>query len=150
MHIMYEQSSLLFKYLIIVMKEQMMLIAYIDIDKYLHERTSRKKDYWLMKNKKLLYVGFMLCILLLVITSCAPGDGTNTVDHPAGFFSGIWHGWIAPFTLVISLFNKDIGIYEINNVGFWYNFGYYMAIISGFGGLTLSRKKRRHKDHDDE
>ena len=103
-----------------------------------------------MKNKKLLLVGLMVIILLALLTSCAPGDGTNTAEHPAGFFSGIWHGWIAPVTLVISLFNKDIGIYEVNNVGFWYNLGYYMAIISGFGGLTLSRKKRKHRDQDDD
>ena len=103
-----------------------------------------------MKNKKLLLVGLMVMVLLALLTSCAPGDGTNTAAHPAGFFAGIWHGWIAPVTLVISLFNKDIGIYEVNNVGFWYNLGYYMAIISGFGGLTLSRKKRRHRDFDDD
>ena len=51
-------------------------------------------------------------------------------------------------TLVISLFNKNIGIYEVNNVGFWYNLGYYMAIISGFGGLAFSRKKRRSDRED--
>ena len=102
-----------------------------------------------MKNKKLILLGLMLIVLLAVISSCAPGDGANSAEHPAGFFSGIWHGWIAPVTLVISLFSKDITIYEVNNVGFWYNLGYYMAIISGFGGLALSRKKRRRKNQED-
>ncbi len=102
-----------------------------------------------MKNKKILLLGLMMLTLLLLMASCAPGDGANTVDKPAGFFSGVWHGWIAPVTLVISLFNKNIGIYEVNNVGFWYNFGYYMAVISGFGGLALSRKKHRHDDRQE-
>jgi len=102
-----------------------------------------------MKNKKILLLGLMMVILLMLITSCAPGDGANSAENPAGFFSGVWHGWIAPFTLVISLFNKNIGIYEVNNIGFWYNFGYYMAIISGFGGLALSRRKRKNDDRQE-
>ncbi|MBE0600365.1 MAG: hypothetical protein IH607_01150 [Firmicutes bacterium] len=102
-----------------------------------------------MKNKKLLLVALMMVILAALLTSCAPGDGANTAENPAGFFTGIWHGWIAPVTLIVSLFNKNIGIYEVNNVGFWYNLGYYMAIISGFGGLAFSRKKRRHKDMEE-
>lgn len=102
-----------------------------------------------MKRKKLLLLGLMLALLLVAVSSCAPGDGANTPEHPAGFLSGIWHGWIAPITLIISLFNKNIGIYEVNNIGFWYNLGYYMAIISGFGGLAFSRKKRRRRDSED-
>ncbi len=92
----------------------------------------------------------LMIILFGLLTSCAPGDGANTPENPAGLFLGIWHGWIAPVTLIVSIFNKNIGIYEINNVGFWYNLGYYMAIISGFGGLALSRKKRRRRDRVDE
>lgn len=34
-----------------------------------------------------------------------------------GFFTGIWHGWIAPVSLVLSLFG-DYQIYEANNTGF--------------------------------
>ncbi len=102
-----------------------------------------------MRTRKILLAALMLVILAALLSSCAPGDGANTADNPAGFFTGIWHGWIAPVTLVISLFNKNIGIYEVNNVGFWYNLGYYMAIISGFGGLALSRKKRRHSNPEE-
>jgi hypothetical protein len=109
---------------------------------------NNRKDGWHMKTKKILLV-LMMVLLLLLMTSCAPGDGTNSVEHPAGFFSGVWHGWIAPVTLIISLFNRNINIYEVHNVGFWYDLGYYMAIISGFGGLALSRKKCRHKDREE-
>ena len=102
-----------------------------------------------MKNKKILLIGLMMVVLMMLLTACAPGDGANSAEHPAGFFSGVWHGWIAPFTLVISLFNRNINIYEVYNVGFWYNFGYYMAIISGFGGLALSRKSRKGSDRNE-
>lgn len=84
----------------------------------------------------------LLVMALLLFTACAPGDSAATQAKPAGFFWGIWHGWIAPITLIISLFNKDTRIYEQLNTGWWYDFGYYMAIISGFGGLSLARRKR--------
>lgn len=96
-----------------------------------------------MKGKKLLLFCVLMILLMVVLSGCAPGDGANSAAKPAGFFSGIWHGWIAPVTLVISIFNRDIGIYEVYNTGFWYDLGYYMAVISGFGGLALSRKKKK-------
>lgn len=105
-----------------------------------------------MKNRKRVALGILIVLLLALLTACAPGDGANSQDNPAGFFSGIWHGWIAPVTLVISIFNKNISIYEVYNNGFWYDLGFYMAIISGFGGLALSRKKGKcgGKGHDSQ
>lgn len=92
----------------------------------------------------------LLILLLLVVATllvgCIPGDGRATPQQPAGFFWGIWHGWVAPIALIISLFNREIGIYETYNTGLGYDFGFYMAIVSGFGGLSLSRKRRKHRD----
>lgn len=98
-----------------------------------------------MKGKKVLLLGIMLVITMLLLSGCAPGDGPNSAVKPAGFLWGVWHGWIAPISLVWSVFNQNIGIYEVNNTGFWYDLGYYMAIISGFGGLTLFRKGKKSK-----
>lgn len=81
---------------------------------------------------------------LLSLTGCMPGDGTYSLVKPAGFFWGIWHGWIAPVSLIFSLFNDNIRVYEVYNTGWWYDFGFYMAVISGFGGLSLFRKKKSH------
>lgn len=86
----------------------------------------------------------MAALMLLVLTGCVPGDGTYTSANPAGFFWGIWHGWIAPISLIMGLFNRNVSIYETINTGWWYDFGFYMAIISGFGGLSLFRN--RHKN----
>jgi hypothetical protein len=44
-----------------------------------------------------------------------PGDGTYTDANTAGFFSGIWHGWIAPVKIVVGIFKRNIRIYEIMN-----------------------------------
>lgn len=93
-----------------------------------------------MKKNKILLC-FAILFVSLTITGCMPGDGTYTSSEPAGFFWGIWHGWIAPISLIMSFFDKNIRIYEIINTGWWYDFGFYIAIISGFGGLSLFRKK---------
>jgi len=77
----------------------------------------------------------------LVLAGCIPGDRTYTSSRPAGFFLGVWHGWIAPVSLIVGLFRKNIRVYEAVNTGWWYDFGFYIAIISGFGGLSLFRKK---------
>ena len=97
-----------------------------------------------MKNcnnkKTYLKIGIMFCFLLLTLTACTAGGRTH--DDPAGFFAGVWHGWIAPFVLLFSIFDDSLTIYETYNIGFWYNLGFYMAIISGFGSLSLFRKSK--------
>jgi hypothetical protein len=83
---------------------------------------------------------FILVLLLLVtLAACAPGPnhlkgtpgGKNSV---AGFWLGLWQGFIAPFLLVISLFRSDLNIYEVHNNGVWYNFGYLFGLMCFFGG----------------
>lgn len=85
---------------------------------------------------------FVLVILVSILfTACLPGTLFPSSRKPAGFFMGIWHGWIAPISLIVSIFRPGVRIYEPFNTGWWYDFGYYMAIISGFGGLSLARRK---------
>ena len=98
--------------------------------------------------KKYILLGLFLVISIFLLTGCIPGDGSYTSSHPAGFFSGIWHGWIAPVTLIIGIFKGNIRIYEVTNSGWWYDFGFYMAIISGFGGLSLVRRSRKNNSRD--
>lgn len=97
---------------------------------------------------KLKYVLLTLVLLTSVIslTGCVPGDGVNNDHHLAGFFWGIWHGWIAPISLIIGMFNHSIRIYEVNNNGWWYDLGFYIAVISGFGGISLTRNKKKSKE----
>lgn len=92
---------------------------------------------------KLVILALGFCSTALLLTGCMPGDGANSGSDLAGFFTGIWHGWIAPISLIRSIFDHRISIYETYNTGFFYNLGYYMAIISGFGGLALSRKHEK-------
>ena len=84
----------------------------------------------------------LLLSTMVVLTGCFPGGGHATPTEPAGFFTGIWHGWIAPISLIVGLFSDGIRVYEINNTGWWYDLGFYMAVISGFGGISLLRRKQ--------
>jgi hypothetical protein len=85
--------------------------------------------------------------LVVAVSGCFPSGDSHLLREPAGFLMGIWHGWIAPISLIFGLFDHSVRIYEVNNTGWWYDFGYYMAVISGFGGITLSRgRKKRQSD----
>ena len=83
----------------------------------------------------------MLVGVGLLITGCLPGDGRNTAADPAGFFWGVWHGWVAPISVIVGLFRDHIRVYEVANTGWWYDLGFYLAVISGFGGLSATRRR---------
>ncbi len=88
--------------------------------------------------KIILIISFV--VLTFLITGCFPTYSSEG-ESVSGFFKGVWHGWIAPISLIAEIFDSNIRIYEPNNTGWWYDFGFYIAIIAGFGGLALRRKK---------
>jgi len=90
----------------------------------------------------------LILLLLVSLTACAPGPnnlkGTpNEKNSVAGFWLGLWQGFIAPFVFVISLFKNGLNIYEVHNNGAWYNFGYLFGLACFFGG-SGNRARRRH------
>ncbi|MCK5130254.1 MAG: hypothetical protein KAQ68_10395 [Clostridiales bacterium] len=95
--------------------------------------------------KKLAIIIILIILVAFLLSSCIPGDGKHTTKKPANFMWGVWHGWIAPVSVVVGIFNSDIRVYEVNNTGWWYDFGFYIAIISGFGGLGLARRRKYKK-----
>jgi hypothetical protein len=91
-----------------------------------------------MKKLNIPYLLILFVLFTLVVTSCAPGNEKFTAEDPAGFWMGLWHGFIALITFIISLFNDNVAIYEINNSGNWYNFGFILGIAIFFGGGSKS------------
>lgn len=91
----------------------------------------------------------LVLLLLNMLAGCAPGvnhfKGTAN-DHNviAGFWLGLWQGFIAPIVFVVSLFRHNLNIYEVHNSGAWYNFGYLfgLACFFGGGGNKAARRKR--------
>lgn len=45
-----------------------------------------------------------------------------------GFFLGIWHGLLAPWSLITRWFISDIGMYSINNTGWFYDGGFLLGV----------------------
>lgn len=89
----------------------------------------------------------IVLLLLSVLAGCAPGlnqsKGTASERNVvAGFWLGVWHGFIAPFVFVASLFTSKLNIYEVHNNGAWYNFGYLFGLACIFGG---GRRRGRRK-----
>lgn len=98
---------------------------------------------------KALMLGFLtLLAVVLLAASCVPGPNSaeRTPDadgNVAGFFSGLWHGFIAPVTFIISVFSKSVRFYEVHNTGGWYNFGFVLGAGLFLSGGILGRKKKR-------
>jgi hypothetical protein len=82
-----------------------------------------------MKTKTL-----MIIITLIVVPSVAmaaaygfiqPGSISST--NPPGFFCGIWHGMIAPYSLIIKLFT-EVYMYAVPNKGWTYDLGFIIGL----------------------
>ncbi|MCP4675534.1 MAG: hypothetical protein GY854_08515 [Deltaproteobacteria bacterium] len=71
----------------------------------------------------------MLVLAAVFAFGCAAGDSRFTETDPAGFWHGLWHGFIIVITFVISLFSDQTTIYEVHNSGGWYNFGYILGVL---------------------
>ena len=89
----------------------------------------------------------LVLLVVTIVAGCAPGTnqlkGTASEhDGVAGFWLGLWHGFIAPFVFLVSLFKSNLGIYEVHNNGAWYNLGYLFGLACFFGG-TGNRTARR-------
>jgi hypothetical protein len=92
--------------------------------------------------------------LVMLLVSCAAGDAQFTQDNPAGFWYGLWHGIIAVISLIIHVFNESVVIYETNNTGGWYDFGFLFGVITVWGGSSHANcksaaKKKREKEWEE-
>lgn len=79
---------------------------------------------------------FFLILIVLVLSGCAQSQPVEQCINvePYGFFGGLWHGFIAPFSFVVSLFMDDVALYAVNNTGGWYDFGFVLGAGILFGG----------------
>lgn len=105
-------------------------------------------------------------ILLVMLAACAPGssvqvttpDSTMQLSAPgpnplinqpdvigrvARAGAGLWHGLIAPATLVLSFFNSDVRMYEVHNAGSEYDLGFFIGIAIVISILGLLIRMRR-------
>lgn len=102
----------------------------------------------------------LVALVVIILTACAPGTdievntpettlelrapGPNPqLNEPdesgrvAGAVQGLWHGVIAPVTLIGSFFNENTQMYEVHNNGNEYNLGFLVGVALVFLLLGL-------------
>ena len=114
---------------------------------------------------KKLFVLVVSMVLLVTLAGCGPDTNieVNTPDasiqlntpgvnplanepaengRVAGVVQGLWHGIIAPVTLIMSFFNENVQMYEVHNDGKEYNLGYLLGVAIVFLILGFSGRRR--------
>lgn len=92
-------------------------------------------------------LALLVLVGTLLVGACAAGanpevDMTGPDGDIAGFWSGLWQGFIAPITFFISLFTDNVNIYEVHNSGNWYDFGFVIGAGLLLSGGVFGRKRR--------
>jgi len=100
------------------------------------------------KKRSKAYLVLALGLVALTLTACFPGENPVVRTPPpggsmAGFLLGLWHGFVAPFTFVISLFTDAVNVYEVHNNGNWYDFGFVLGAGILFCGSGAGARGRR-------
>ncbi len=82
-------------------------------------------------------------LIILLLSGCADVEEIQKCvsKDPYGFWSGLWHGIIAPISFIGSLFDDDIAMYAVNNNGGWYDFGFVLGAGILFGGGSKASKR---------
>ncbi len=97
-----------------------------------------KKNYSKVLHLSLIAISIVLfsaCSNKEVITDCLHGQ-------TFGFWSGLWHGIIAPIDLIVMFFRDDVTVYAQNNDGMWYATGFLIG-SGGWGMLGSLFQKRK-------
>jgi len=84
--------------------------------------------------------------LVFLLSACASqiDAGVTQEAGTPGFWWGLWHGFIFPWAWIGSLFNPEIAVYAVPNIGGWYDFGFFLGItVLGGGSFFGSKRSRR-------
>lgn len=78
-------------------------------------------------------IGLILLLFLVIIylSGYEPSVHIDFVKRSGipGFWSGLWHGFILPFTFVWRLFDANTEIYSAVNKGIAYDFGFLLGVL---------------------
>jgi len=92
-------------------------------------------------------------VLLLTLTACTAGSAEAQHAASGGllgqFLLGLWHGVIAPFTLIGEILNYfvphllpwNVHVYEAKAAGAPYDFGFYLGLVGS--PLAIGSRWRR-------
>lgn len=99
--------------------------------------------------KQFNFVGILLIVVLLLV-AIGNISGFHVPyhrelyeygrGHICGFWGGLWHGIISPITFVVGWFNHSVDVWEVNNNGGWYTFGFLLGVGGFLKGSSSSSK----------
>ncbi len=81
------------------------------------------------------FLGLVLYVVVFLVfinnwaASPVPGGNDN-------FIYGLLQGIFAAPAFIVSLFDPKIAIYQVGNIGGWYDFGFLVGIGAIFGGAS--------------
>jgi hypothetical protein len=83
--------------------------------------------------------------LALLVSACARqvDAGVSEAAGTPGFWWGLWHGFIFPWSWIGSLFSERIAVYAVPNSGGWYDFGFFLGITVLGGGSFFGSRSRK-------
>lgn len=84
----------------------------------------------------LLVVVLALCIVVVpssVDAALGFVQKAGSGDTP-GIISGLWHGLVAPYGLILGIFNQHIGMYAYPNTGWAYDLGFLLGVGGSLTG----------------
>jgi hypothetical protein len=119
--------------------------------------------------KNLLLLGFVVSlfvVMALLLAACSPNSSVQVttpdstmlltapgpnpmINQPDGLGrvaragAGLWHGIIAPITLIFSFFDSDMHMYEVHNAGSEYDVGFLLGVTVIISLLGLLIRMRR-------
>jgi len=112
------------------------------------------------------HILILVAILLVLLAGCAPGSSVQVttpnstmllsapgpnplMNQPdasgriARAGAGLWHGIIAPATLLVSFFNSDVRMYQVHNAGSEYDLGFLVGVAVVISIISLLVRMRR-------
>jgi hypothetical protein len=90
-------------------------------------------------------IAVFVAIYAILIALFGFADPNSLVDvvregkaSVSGFWSGLWHGFVAPIAFIAKLLGFEVGIYDVNNNGGWYDFGFLLGVGAFARGASSS------------
>jgi hypothetical protein len=87
-----------------------------------------------------------LFVMLFFIGCAKVGNSVDAKvkgDEPYGFLSGFFHGFTLLFSWVGTLFSDEIAIYDCNNNGGWYDFGFFLGVFFTIGLIVKANELKK-------
>jgi hypothetical protein len=82
----------------------------------------------------------LMLLVLCALSACATLHPQAISETGPGFFTGIWHGLVAPPAFLVRIFADTVAIYETPNTGGWYDFGFLLGLSAWGGGSAAATR----------